>query len=467
MCRLKSEGGRCNGWFKKELSKVKGELTEMTSIRNDIPKEELKQEISKVLENQDLDPKEKKKIERKLERFSNMESDFSKKDIIEIDTEKKYTPAEFKALKKRVKPAIEAYRDYDGEKYEKAISCFGKVFIDTHMTTLQKDGSSGDEVVSEMKKVLNDMGIKTGNPNKIKLQGKAEYKDKYNRFMDAIPTSIFDKERDDSRTVKFTVTKSYRREAMNQESKRVYEPSRNVVESFPIDEKETAEAYIEKRKQETKYDLARFGNHPALKHLGYQKNEFKMVTNTETNSIDVIHERYSYHVSKNRPAPLKNVTETDWDAHDTILGSYIVWRTLEPDVKKEVKELRENKNIIKLSQYSTENTFYHEVTHSLENMSDEVMKSQGAIFNSRVDKLEDKRAYSAYGYASGEKFHHGAFSELYMSKSYKRVLADGTTEPYGYELYSMSNGAMFSGEGSKFEEKNVANAFFGLMALQD
>lgn len=455
MCKRKSEGGRCNGWYAKEIEKMAVKIYDEAGTLT------------------------VKQFDKYYNRYHRLVAEVKEKPVIEINSD--MTVQDLKREKKRINKTLELYRFYDEKKYEETLSNIGKVVrkhIDldyprklSYFEQLEARANTETEAIAnfnknseKLKKYLNeDLGIKTGNPNKDYL-GKttSRGKDIYNKVTDLVPSSFFD----DKLGVKLNIseTTSRRRGAYQVETIKQGKPAvdcerrKDFLQSFMnqngltnnSSDEEILEKFQEQELDNTTH--ARVRGH----EFGYPGGQVKKVVRENGEVVGVEFNVYTYKIGSRKPNALKGdiSKEFEWEVVDDFNSINVdkkVYRRMVMDTNN--AETVVHSRDIKVNKYSNTNTMTHEVIHSVEDISPKLCQAESAILESRKQQGLVTKTYQA----DGGTFHEGAFKENYMSKSYRNG---------HHEIFSMTVPEILTQQTST-EEYDVQDAFLGLIVIAD
>ena len=501
MCKTKAEGGRCNGWYAKELEKLNERWDESFSKNS----------------TKEYTPQDRQAIVNKIKK---LQQEIKDKPIVNIP--ENMTITDLKREYKKLAKTAQFYKKYDKEKYVQFISNLGaqiknhvieKPFSPDLVKKLERtklnpesvialyQSASGEDFgikglssvdfvesltkhrspaivinrknvqsffskeevqqlvnyfkVDKVEKNLhniqnflnNELKIKTGNPKNILTKATKEQRDFYNSIDKIIPSHFFIK-KSIPESVTFGKTTS-KREHMkpilkqNKDNLKIstFESSltrtMNFKRLFNIQDSDSNE--IIKEKFETNPDNQAFDG-----QLG--KAPIVMVQDVirdEDGKIETfLYYTATYKVHKRKPIDKKNVkwekvNEKPLEYGNLYRGTYMQ----SDEVKKEIEYS------IRLRLDSPMNTKVHETIHTYQAVCPNITNTESIIHHQRTKNIDGE-------YKDGGEFFKGAFTDDYMSKTYHQAGAN-------YEIYPMAVPLLLSGD-SDFE-KEVQDSFLGML----
>ena len=500
MCKTKAEGGRCNGWYAKELAKL-DERWDDSFSKNP---------------SKNYTPEDRQAIINKIKKI---QQEIKEKPMVNIP--ENMTIADLKREHKKLAKIAQFYKKHDKEKYVQFISTLGAQ-IRNHVieSPLSKDldeklaktklppdgiailyqGATGKDFgvkgtpsfienlakyrspellltqsnvqdffnEEEIKQLLNysrnndfteknlkniqnllnnDLKIKTGNPKNILTKATNEQREFYNTIDKIIPSHFFI-EKSMPETVAFDKTTS-KREYMKPTIKRnkdnltvaTLESSLTRTMSFKhlfnIQDSDSDE--IIKEKFENSLDNQAFEGHLGKAPIVIVQD----VIRDENGKIKSFnYYTATYKVNKRKPIDKNNIK---WEkVNNTPLeygNLYRGTRMHSDEIKKEIEYS------IRLRPDSPMNTKVHETIHTYQAVCPNITNTEGIIHYQRTKNITGE-------YKDNGEFFKGAFKDDYMSKTYHQAGAN-------YEIYPMAVPLLLSGD-SDFE-KEVQDSFLGML----
>ena len=501
MCKTKAEGGRCNGWYAKELEKLNERWDESFSKNS----------------TKEYTPQDRQAIINKIKK---LQQEIKDKPIVNIP--ENMTIADLKREHKKLAKTAQFYKKHDKEKYVQFISNLGaqirnhvieKPFSQelveklkqtklhpASVLTLYQSATGEDFGIKGMNSVdfvesltkhrspeiiinrenvqsffskeevqqlvyyfkdyevdknlqniqnflNNELKIKTGNPKNILTKATKEQREFYNTIDKIIPSHFF-VAKSIPETVTFDKTTSKRAYMKpivkrNKDNFKVStsESSSTRTENFKLlfNIQDSDSDEVVKEKFNTNINNQAFDG-----QLG--KAPIVMVQDVirdEDGKIKTfLYYTATYKVHKRKPIDKKSVNwekvnEKPLEYGNLYRGIYMY----SDEIKKEIEYS------IRLRPDSPMNTKVHETIHTYQAICPNITDTESIIHHHRTKNIVGE-------YKDNGEFFNGAFEEDYMSKTYHQAGAN-------YEIYPMAVPLLLSGD-SDFE-KGVQDSFLGML----
>ena len=539
MCKTKAEGGRCNGWFAKEIERLK------------MKQQENSQKIDSVKQDTTLsdDEKEKKRSairkqsDKNYQKIQDHIQAIKDKPIVEVP--KNMTINDIKRERKKFVKVAEIYKKYDKDKYNQLLAHFGEqirnnviehsipetlsnkvkdtgysFYILSKMNGYAKDDSEvGDVLRDSFTRILknsgynstikskkvninyenigtyftkdeleliesiadkkqknvtennmknlqaflnNDLKIQTGCPKEnIVAKGTKAQKEFYNNLTKIIPTHFYDNNLDNKQVVfqttkrkrafMSTTTNSFGFDYVPAKLKSVPYITNKLITEFEVNPNDSDENII-KHMNKHSNNQTRAGE-----LVGQRLNNVKITNvfrDNEGNITGFEYESNSYQVKKRKP---KDLYPGQWTKVGEAIGypGYNVYKSVRstPDTGgTDMTDLN-----INVQTNASDNTVIHESVHTFENLCPKLLENEGIIHSVYTEGKTGRND-------DGGIMWKNTFEDYYASKIYVSKKFGEDEKVTNYEVFTTSVPRLL--EGNDYTDKNVQNAFLGMIALE-
>lgn len=498
MCKRKSEGGRCNGWYSKQISNLESRYAKAKTFEE---KQKIYDRKEKLLEQADEKPvievdenmdintlkRQRKSLQKTAEfykehfpaKYEELTSKVGKvaRGHLGLDGDNVITDALAKVRETGVSNSIyETYlknpelsrqvivnmlnarpylANYYGEfleeydKIDKTVTVEEREKLREYYNNSENKEENISKNIESIKNYLNnEMGIETGDPYNLQPEKSDKRSEElYNQLNSIIPSKMFrELERGTSfsfetRNVKRSSAKTVTKSMKTYELEKFTDPE--SLASYGI----TRTMTDEQVKQAISENATR-----SINGTLYESAYLESVERDEKGHIVGVETgRYFYKSGKRKPSSKDLIKSNEWEEVDNLYSSVKLYRRKrEEPTNKRVKSLT-----VVFSRNADDKTRVHEFVHVLENRCPDLLYTENRLMDSR------RNTSDTYGVRrDGGTFYLGTFKDDYMQKAY----IDNQGKTTNYEIFSCSVPRLLSGQELEIEN-SVQNSFLGSLIV--